>query len=312
MPFLLLLLLLQGGPQAGRLPAPWIHSLGYRPEELFPITVGRHGFPYLPALINGRKVDLLVDTANMTGLFMHPDLAARLGLPASGYWTRLEADGSEVGRYRVFQVAELTVFGEVWKDERARERTEAGLEGAIGPRFLRGKRFTLDYRNGLMAVSQSPLPEPAAVGETFPLSAAEDYEGMILVRGAVNGRPVLIQLDTGKSRTCVDPRLASALRLPKTADGYRVDEIRLGSFSFVVPSAKEVSFKGISKGLPEPILLGIGSDILSRVVLTVDYPGKRIVLSKVEPSSSLRSPAGSPPRASFARGGSEASRLVVN
>jgi len=38
-----------------------------------------------------------------------------------------------------------------------------------------------------------------------------------------------------------------------------------------VPNAKEVDQTAIDPALPEPILAGVGSDILSRFVWTVDY-----------------------------------------
>ena len=53
--------------------------------------------------------------------------------------------------------------------------------------------------------------------------------------------------------------------------GVAIDRLRIGDLSFEVPSAKEVDQTAIDPSLPEPILAGIGSDILSRFVWTVDY-----------------------------------------
>ena len=97
---------------------------------------------------------------------------------------------------------------------------------------------------------------------------------MLVVRGAVNGAPILIQLDTGKSRTCVDPAFAARIGRPPTPDGVSIRELSPGGVSFLVSSAKLVSFSGISQDLPEPIAFGIGSDVLARLPLTVDYPGR--------------------------------------
>jgi ABC-type branched-subunit amino acid transport system substrate-binding protein len=62
--------------------------------------------------------------------------------------------------------------------------------------------------------------------------------------------------------------------------GYRIDEIRIGQIHFSAPSAKEKSFKGISEGLEQAIGLGIGSDLLARVLLTVDYLAGMVVLQE--------------------------------
>ena len=82
---------------------------------------------------------------------------------------------------------------------------------------------------------------------------------------------VLIELDTGKSRTVINPQLASELGLKRGTRGVEIRALRLGDLSFRVPSAKEVDQTGIDPSLPESILVGVGSDILSRFVWTVDY-----------------------------------------
>ena len=94
---------------------------------------------------------------------------------------------------------------------------------------------------------------------------------LILVYGLVNGRRTLIELDTGKSRTVINPSLASELGLTKNSRGAAIENLQIGALSFNVPSAKEVDQTGIDRALQEPIRAGIGSDILSRFVWTVDY-----------------------------------------
>jgi len=77
----------------------------------------------------------------------------------------------------------------------------------------------------------------------------------------------------------VDPALAARLGLPPAPDGVSIRELSLGGVSFLVSSAKRVSFSGISQDLPEPIAVGIGSDVLARLLLTVDYPGRRAFIA---------------------------------
>ena len=60
--------------------------------------------------------------------------------------------------------------------------------------------------------------------------------------------------------------------------GYKVDLITLGKKSFSIERAKVANFKAISEGYPKPILVGIGADILSRIVLTVDYSQKKVFI----------------------------------
>lgn len=103
---------------------------------------------------------------------------------------------------------------------------------------------------------------------------------MLVVEGYVNGVKTLIQIDTGKSRTCVDQKLIKTLNLPGNKKGYEIDSIKLGKYTFSVKNAKKTSFSGISGGYPEPIMLGIGSDILSKLILTIDYANRRLIITK--------------------------------
>lgn len=258
----------------------WQKELEYEPSEIFSIKVGRYGYPYVQVIINGQELEMAFDTGNMSGLLMAPETVRQLSLSSIGESTHYDSSGEVIGTSRVFRVPELVVFGKVWAKEQAHEHVGSGLVGLIGPRYVYGKRFTLDYKNKIIAVSESPSPRIEQENIIFPLFRSKDNTGMIVIRGEVNGYPVLIQIDTGKSRTCVDPVLVEKMNLPEAARGYRIDKIQLGPHSFKVTSAKKVSFRGISGDLPEPILLGIGSDILSQVVLSVDYLKQIVIISK--------------------------------
>jgi hypothetical protein len=260
-------------------PPPWAHALGYGPAELHRVEVPRDGMPRVAVDLDGRGVRLLFDTANMTGLFLDPRLAGRLGLPVVGTWTPVDADGRRSSPQRIFGVRALTAFGRTWPDQQASERASAALEGAIGPRYLVGARYTLDARRGWLAVSFRPAP-PAEAPDGLPLIAASCCPGMPVVHGTLNGRPVLVQLDTGKSRTCVDPALAARLGLPRARTGFALGDVGIGPLRFRVPDAKPLDFGGLDTGLGEPILLGLGSDVLGKLVMTVDPARNRISLSR--------------------------------
>ncbi len=267
--------LLATGCAGPRTAPPWQEPLGYRAGDVFPITIGRYGFPFVEVRVNGRPQRMVWDTGNMTGLLVSPRLAERLGLPIIGARPLYDADGSPAGFSRTYRLDSLVAFGQVWTDVPAQADARNDLDGLVGPRFVADGRFTLDYRRRAMAVSRSPLP-PLGAGETvLPLVRTHD-RGLIVVRGEVNGRPALIQIDTGKSRTVIDPEFARVLGLRPARDrllrsGYRMDAVRLGPHTFRVAAAKAVRLAGLGEGLDEPVVLGVGSDLLRQVVLTVDY-----------------------------------------
>jgi len=277
---LIFLLLSEEGCRRYQDIVDWQKKFEYEYSEIFPIKVGKYGYPYVQVIINGQELEMAFDTGNMSGLLVAPETAKQLSLSSIGESKHYDSSGEAIGISRVFKVPELVVFGKVWAEEQAHEHTVSGLIGLIGPRYVYGKRFTLDYKNKVIAVSESPSPRIEQENITFPLVRSKDHIGMIVVRGEVNGYPALIQIDTGKSRTCVDSALVERMNLPESPRGYRIDKIQLGPYSFMVTSAKMVSFKGISGDLPEPILLGMGSDILSQVVLSVDYSRQIVIISK--------------------------------
>ncbi len=255
----------------------WQKTLNYEDRDLYPISVGKYGFPFIKVAVNGRELDLVWDTGNMAGLLLSPSIIQGLGLPVAGERTFYTSAGEVAGTYPSYRIDQLKAFGGTLKDERAYEY-QGDLNGLIGPRYVLSGRFTLDYKRKLIAVSGTPLPEP--VKGQLPMVICPQYPGLILVHGSVNGHEVLIEIDTGKSRTAIDPALVNLLHLPKKADGYRIGEIRLGSTKFTVAAAKELSFQGLSRQLPEPIMLGIGSDVLSKVVLTVGYPRQAVLIRR--------------------------------
>ncbi len=256
---------------------PWQKTLNYEDRDLYPVSVGKYGFPLVKVMVNSRELDLVWDTGNMAGLLLAPKVIQGLGLPVAGEQTFYTSSGEVAGTYPSYGIGQLKAFGGTLKNERAYEY-QGDLNGLIGPRYVLSGRFTLDYKRKLIAVSGTPLPEQ--VKDRLPMVISPQYPGLILVHGSVNGQGALIEIDTGKSRTAVDPALVNLLHLPKTAKGVRIDEIKLGSCEFTVRAAKELSFQGLSRQLPEPIMLGIGSDLLSKVVLTVDYPRQAVLLSR--------------------------------
>ena len=206
----------------------------------------------------------------MTGLFLSGDVIRRLGLPELGEVVTRDSGGNPTGTKPTYAAASVTAFGYRFADREILQRNQRAIDGAIGPPYLTGLRYTLDYRSRWLGVTAKPADDPPPGAERLDLVSVDGLAGMIVVRGQVAGREVYIQVDTGKTRTCVDPEFAREAGLRKAADGYSIDSLELGSQRFAVPAAKGVGFGGISHGLDAPILVAIGSDILKEIVLTVD------------------------------------------
>ena len=217
-----------------RTPEPsWRVGLGYERAEAFPIRVGKHGLPHAHVDVNGTPVEVVFDTGGMTGFSLSPEHVGDLGLPEDGRVRLYDSSGSETDRVRRFGVDRLGVFGQEFRQQHAVEHLR-GLPGLLGPPLLQNRRFTLDYEARLLAVSKSPLPRDAYAGAALPLVWSAVRPGLIVVRGAANGQPVLVELDTGKSRTTVDRAWVSRLGLRKAGwraawmPGVTIPELQLG------------------------------------------------------------------------------------
>ena len=255
----------------------WAKRYGFEKGEVYNIKIRAYGFPYIETIIKNEKVSMMFDTANMTGIQVSAELAKQLKLEKIGELKHYDSAGNIRGSYNVFDSEEIFILGKKIKGEIIYEGVSNDLEGILPPSLLLEKRFTIDYNNKFIGVSKNNFPDIKKEG--FPLISNSRYPGMPVVEGIVNGEKVLIQLDTGMSRTCIDENLVRKLNLPANNSGYEINSIKLGSYEFSVTNAKETSYQGISDGYPEPIMLGIGSDIISKIVFTVDYINERVIFS---------------------------------
>jgi hypothetical protein len=263
--------------------AAWGRAYDYDADETFRIDRDGHGFPLVPGRINGRDVKVFFDTGNFFGFLIGPSLAGSLRLPATGSERKNYASD---GTFRYIQkgvrAEGFAVFGISLAGVEMYEMTDDAFDASVGVQPLLNDRFTLDLANNLMGVSGRPGGQAEDRDPGLEIVWNDALRGMIVVHGRVNGVETLIQIDTGKSRTTIDETLIALAGLRENNTpalrGYRVERLELGGRTFSVACAKVANFRGISQGYAEPILVGIGADILSQVVLTVDYPRRRVFL----------------------------------
>ncbi|HXH61088.1 MAG TPA: aspartyl protease family protein, partial [Fimbriimonadaceae bacterium] len=208
-------------------PPLWIKTLGYSASEVWTVEISKPGIPVVTTKIQGAPVDLMFDTANMAGLSISTNKAKELNLSVVGKWEDLDSSGAVIGYTSVFRVKEMSVFGQTWSDQRATSIDDDQVHGTLfgygllGPKYLQGCIVTFDYQSGLVAVRRGP-------GKSLPgwkelkMVVSDAFPGLPLVHGKVNGRPLLMELDTGKSRCVVDPELDHELNFPITVHGSKI------------------------------------------------------------------------------------------
>ena len=269
-------------PACGQAPS-WLGSLGYAPTESSRVHVGSDGFPYVAVKLDGQEFRVLFDTGNMVGLTLATPYFERLSPKLAGTSRRRDSAGELVGEYRIGIASQAELLGHSRADVRVYEFDDPRLVGLLGPNDLPGTRFTLDYQTGVLAVSSTPLPADAHGDVEASLVRSGAHPRLIVVEGSVRGRSILIELDTGKSRAVVDPEWAAEAGIDVRGDTVAVGAVRIGGLSIEVENAKPVSLGAIDSELPLPLALSLGSDVLSRYRMTVDYASGVILLRDIGP-----------------------------
>ena len=254
----------------------WVRLFEYAPEDVHSVEVGEFGYPYVAVEIAGTHLMLPFDTGNMVGVSVSSELFNQTGLTEDSTHDQLNSAGETVASLRVADAVNTTVLGRDLGPTRVFEVDFPRLPGLMGPVVVGGGHFTLDYESRRIALGNAKLPDAVPGFRQLPLVRSSRHPMLILVQGAIEGRNVLLELDTGKSRTVINPALATDLALKRGPRGVAIGNLRIGDLLFEVPSAKEVDQTAIDPALPEPILAGVGSDILSRFVWTVDYEAGRL------------------------------------
>ena len=249
----------------------WQSAFGYSAESLYRFEIRDLGYPFVPVGIGDTTIWLPFDTGNMVGLTLENTHFQHLALPCSEHWDRLDSAGEPISTGCIAREMAATVFGATHAPVSVYEFAHDLLPGLVGPDMLPGSRFTMDYAHEIMAIDDGGEAAEVPGYEAVPLVRSPRYPLLILVHGRVRGRDVLVEIDTGKSRTTVDRRLVADLELEETPRGANVGEVELGSRSFNLGPARVVDTSGIGEGLPLPISLGVGSDTLAQFVFTVDY-----------------------------------------
>lgn len=270
-------------PSIALAQAPWwLDSLAYSSAQLSPNRVGTDGFPYVRVRIDTTELWLPFDTGNMVGLTVATRYYDGLELPEIDSVRRRDSSGESLGAFRIGRAKRVEALGHTAAEVTVREFEHPRLPGLVGPGDLSGSRFTLDYGRQLIAVANSRL-DMGDGPRTRRLVRSARQPRLIIVEGRFRGRPILIELDTGKSRTVVDPTWARGVGLTVGhTDTVAVGEVELAGVVLDVRDAKPVGLGALDPDLPTPLVMSLGSDSLSRFVLTVDYAQGIVLLWDAE------------------------------
>jgi hypothetical protein len=122
-----------------------------------------------------------------------------------------------------------------------------------------------------------PPPERVALGDSTVVPLEVDRDGRAIVPVLLNGRgPYRLAVETGSPDVILTSGVVASLSLPQDGDTrFRLDSLRIG----------EALIRGLVVGRHDAFArLGVdgvlGLDAYRDLLLTVDYPGARLVLSR--------------------------------
>jgi hypothetical protein len=270
----------------------WSQDLGYRETQLYPLTLGASGCPFIEVDVSGIKLPLMLDSGTARG-FVITNQAPSIPHRVEERTEELNADGSHRGESFRIRVDTVSVLGEVFKNVAGslsdwQMFSSEPFNGTVGLDLFLDRRLTLDYRSRRVGVSASPLPEKLDHKRYLSVDLVEppESQGHILyARARVNGREAIVYFDTGYNVSFIDPAFAEGLARVERPGKFKVFRERipmeLGGHVFILNDLRESQVRrGTGFGLP--VALALGSDVLSRCIVTIDIRVKKLILAVAE------------------------------
>jgi hypothetical protein len=267
----------------------WMQDLGYQKTQLYPLTLSAVGCPLVEVEVSGAKVSLMLDTGTARGFVITnaaPAIPHRVEEPSE----ELNADGSHRGESSSIRVETVSVLGKAFKNVAGslsdwQMYGSEPFNGTVGLDFFLDRRLTLDYRSRKVGVTASPLPEKLDRKRYLPLDLIEPpkSQGHILyARARVNGREAIVYFDTGHNVSFIDPDFAQGLARVERPGKFKVFRegvpLELGGHTFVLDELRESPVRR-GTGFDLPVALVLGSDVLSRFIITIDLRAKTLILA---------------------------------
>ena len=205
----------------------------------------------------------------------------------------LNADGTHRGESFGIFVEEMSVLGQTFKNVRGslsdwRMFSSEPFNGTVGLDFFLDRRLTLDYRSRRVGTTGAALPEKLDPGRyvTVDLLEPPKSHGHILyTRARVNHRDAIVYFDTGYNVSFIDPGFAEGLARIERPGRFKVFlkaiPMELGGQTFVLDELREDPIRR-GTGFDLPVALTLGSDILSRFVVTIDLRARKMILALAE------------------------------
>jgi hypothetical protein len=270
----------------------WPLDLGYKENELYPLTLAASGCPFVEVEVSGIKLPLMLDSGTAGG-FVITNRAPAVPHRVEKRIEELNADGTHRGESFLIRVKTLSVLGEMFRNVAgsladSQMFSSEPFDGTVGLDFFLDRRLTLDYRSRRVGVTSSPLPDKLDRKRFLSLDLVEPpkSQGHVLyVRAKVNGREAIVYFDTGYNVSFIDPDFAEGLARVERPGKFKAFRervpVELGGHTFILDDLREFEVRR-GPGFDLPVALALGSDVLSRFIFTIEIRSKQLILALAE------------------------------
>ena len=203
---------------------------------------------------------------------------------------KLNPDGSHLGESVRIRVETLSALGEVFKNVDGTLSdwhmwSSEPFNGLVGLDFFLDQRLTLDYRSRKVGVTAAPLPKKLDRKRYLSVDLIEPPKGqghILYARAKVNGREAIVYFDTGYNVSFIDPAFGDGLARVERPGKFKVFRERvpmeLGGHAFILDDLRESEVRR-GTSFDWPVALALGSDVLSRFIVTIDLRTKKLILA---------------------------------
>lgn len=270
----------------------WSRALDYKQPNLYSLRIGSLGCPLIDVEIAGVTVPLMLDTGMSRG-FMITNHAPEIPHKVGERGEQLNPDGSHRGESYGISVNTISIFGKSFKDVNGtladwRMFSSEPFNGGIGLDFFLDRRITFDYHARQVGVTTATLPKKLDPKHLIVLDLIDPpkSQGRILyTRALVNHREAIVYFDTGCNVSFIDPAFTEGLvrieRPGKFSVFRKAVPVKLREHTFMLDELREDPIRR-GTGFDLPVALTIGSDILSRFVVTIDLRSKKMLVGLAE------------------------------
>ncbi len=273
----------------------WINDLGYSGDKVHRLTFnwpGDRSCPEIPVNINNKIYELGLDTGCGAGIFFTDVIENELSYVLLGAIEALNRDGSHRGWNKRIIVDEFTVFGDTYNSIETtisdwNMYSSEKFNGAIGLTYFKSRIITLDYAGHRIAVSNNPIDYNNLNSDKYtvlPLfrTTAKNQESLPFFEAELNGKEVIVYLDTGKNYSYVyNPAAASTMA--DKPDNFIDVPIKIGSIEMTLSEVVEINNMAQADGLPHPTMIELNSDQLwkNNLLVTLDLIDQKIIFRRL-------------------------------